>query len=483
MNTETPETVTPPGRVIAIVGRPNVGKSATFNRLARTRMAIVHAESGVTRDRLMREITWEDQRFELIDTGGVCNVDNAAGDNAIDQGIRDQVNAALGDAAAAILVVDITTGIHPMDVEVARILRQSNCTTVVACNKADGPEKDDDTDEYERLGFPVFPVSALHGRGFNELLEEIVPALPPAKNETIENPLKVAIVGRPNVGKSSYINRLLRNNRVIVSNVPGTTRDSIEIPFTVGQGEQARHYQLIDTAGIRRGGKIDTAVERYSAMRAEDSIERADVVILALDATQGPSAQDKKIAAMIQDHHKGCMLLVTKWDLAQEEVTQTQYGPAILKAMPFMSHCPVIFASSKSGYNIRRTIEAIDHVAGQVSLTLPTGVLNRCVKAAYEAVRPPSHKGKSLKLYYCTQVGTEPLRIRFFVNNPGLVRPQYRSYLARKLRESFGLEGAPLVLHFGSRHRPAQGKGKGKGKAPAPTLHADDTGENLIHGT
>jgi GTP-binding protein len=483
MNSENPPAETPPGRVVAIVGRPNVGKSATFNRLARKRLAIVHAESGVTRDRLMREVTWEDERFELIDTGGVCNVDNAAGDNAIEQGIRDQVNAALGDAAVAILVVDITTGIHPMDEEVARILRQSNCKTFVACNKADGPEKDDDTDEYKRLGFPVFPVSALHGRGFDRLLELVVPALPEAKNETVEHPLKVAIVGRPNVGKSSYINRLLRSDRVIVSDVPGTTRDSVEIPFTVGHGEQARHYQLIDTAGIRRGGKIDTQVERYSSMRAEDSIIRADVVILALDATQGPSAQDKKIAAMIQEHNKGCMILVTKWDLAEAEVTQTQYGPAIHKTMPFMAHCPVIFSSSETGYNIRRTIDGIDHVASQISLTLPTGVLNRCIKEAYDAVRPPAYKGKPLKLYYCTQVGTEPLRIRFFVNNPALVRPQYRTYLARKLRESFGLEGAPLALHFGSRHRPAQGKGKGKGKGKGfpQELHADDTGEDLIH--
>ncbi len=480
MNTEIPKTDTPPGRVVAIVGRPNVGKSATFNRLSRSRLAIVHAESGVTRDRLMREVTWNDDRFELIDTGGVSNVDNAHGANIIEQGIRDQVNIALGDAAVAIFVVDITTGIHPMDEEVARILRQSNCKTFVACNKADGPEKDEDTDDFERLGFPVFPVSAMHGRGFDPLLAEVVPALPPAENVTVKYPLRVAVVGRPNVGKSSYINRLLRDERVIVSDVPGTTRDSVEIPFMVGHGKQARHYQLIDTAGIRRGGKIDTQVERYSAMRAEKSIERADVVVLALDATQGPSAQDKKIAAMIQEHNKGCMILVTKWDLAQEEVTETQYGPAILKAMPFMSHCPVIFASSQSGYNIRRTIDAIDHVASQVSLTLPTGVLNRCVKAAYDAVRPPSYKGKPIKLYYCTQVGTEPLRIRFFVNNPGLMKPQYRSYLARKLRESFGLEGAPLVLHFGSRHRPPQGRGKGKGRGTSER-HEDDTGEDLIH--
>jgi GTP-binding protein len=440
-------------RVVAIVGRPNVGKSAIFNRLARKRVAIVHGESGVTRDRLMREITWEDDKFDLIDTGGVCTVRSSDSRDVIETGVRAQVEAALGDAAVAIIVCDLETGIHPMDEEVAGILRASGVTTFVAANKADVAGKDNQADEFQRLGYPVFPVSALHNRGFADLMDDVIEALPEVENDTIAHPLRVVVVGRPNVGKSSYINRLLRSDRVIVSAIPGTTRDSIDVPFMVGHGKQARHYVMVDTAGMRRGGKIDTAVERFSLMRARDSVEDADVVILALDATRGPSTQDKKIAAYIQDQQKACLMLVTKWDLAEDEVTQRQYGPAIFKTMPFMGHCPVVFASAETGFNIRRTVDAIDHVAAQSRIQLPTGVLNRTIQEAYEAVRPPSSNGKALKIYYATQVGVAPIRIRYFVNDPRIIKPQYRTYLIRKLRERFGLEGAPIAIHFTGRKR------------------------------
>jgi GTP-binding protein len=438
-------------RVVAIVGRPNVGKSASFNRLAGRRIAIVHAQSGVTRDRLMREVTWGEERFELVDTGGVCNVDGAANDDVIEAGIRQQVDAALGDAAVAIFVVDIQAGLHPMDLEVASILRASGCKAVVAANKADGEAFDVGAAEFERLGFPVFPVSALQSRGFDELMEPVIEALPEASNPTIENPLRVAIVGRPNVGKSSYVNRLLRNDRVIVSNIPGTTRDSVDIPFAVGSGAQARHYVLVDTAGMRRSGKIDSSVERFSWMRAEKSIKSANVVILVMDAEQGPTAHDKKIASLVQEYNRGCIVLVNKWDLAEGEVTQRKYGPALVKTVPFLGHCPVLFASAKSGYNIRRTVEAIDYVAGQVTLEIPTGLMNRTLQDAYAKVNPPAVKGKRLKIYYATQVGTDPLRVRLFVNDPKIIKPAYRSYLIKSLRRKFGLEGAPVMLQFRAR--------------------------------
>ena len=438
-------------RIVAIVGRPNVGKSALFNRLAGRRLAIVHSQSGVTRDRLMHEVTWGTERFELVDTGGVCTMDGRELPDVIEAGIRKQVDAALTDAAAAILVVDVETGIVPLDEEVAGLLRASGCTTVVAVNKADSPARDPAAMEFERFGFPVFAVSALHDRGIDPLLAAFVPSLPEQTNPTETQPLKVAVIGRPNVGKSSYINRLLRADRVIVSEVPGTTRDSIDVPFTVGKGPQARHYLLIDTAGMRHMRKIDSSVERFGHFRAERSIRRADIVVLVLDATSGPTAQDKKIAAMVQENKKGCIVLVNKWDL--EETTQRQYGPELQKAMPFMGYCPVVFASAKTGYNIRRSVEGIDHVAAQISAGIPTGILNRTIIDAYERVHPPAVKGRNLKILYATQVGCEPIRIRLFVNDPRRVSQAYRAYLIRILREKFGLEGAPVLLQFTGRKR------------------------------
>jgi GTP-binding protein len=442
-------------RIVAIVGRPNVGKSAIFNRLAGRRIAIVHEESGVTRDRLMREVTWDDKRFELIDTGGVAKISSKQSLDMINNGIRDQVDAALDDAEVAILVVDVTSGVVPMDEEVAGILRDNGMKVVVAVNKCDNQGRDESGSEFEKLGLPLFMVSALHDRGFNDIMSQVLEMLPEEENPTEKEPLKVAIAGRPNVGKSSFVNRLLRNERVIVSDVPGTTRDSIDVPFTVGSGAQARHYRLIDTAGIRRAGKIDTSVERFSRFRAEKTIRNADVVVLVLDAEKGPTAQDKKIAALIQEEKKGCVVLVNKWDLQEE--TQTQYGPQVFRTMPFVAYCPIVFVSSKTGYNIRRSIDAIDHVAAQIRTELPTGVLNRAIREAYERVNPPAIKGSRLKIYYSTQTGVAPIRIRLFVNNPKVVRDAYRSYLTKIIRKKFGLEGAPIILNFTARKRDRKG--------------------------
>ncbi len=438
-------------RVVAIVGRPNVGKSAIFNRMAGKRIAIVHSESGVTRDRLMREVIWGDEHFELIDTGGICGLESDSRRDVIEMGIHSQADAALEDAAVAVMVVDVQAGIMPMDESVASILRESGVPAVIAVNKADLPEHDSGIFEFSRLGLPLFAVSALHNRGFDDLMVPVIEALPETANITIEKPLRVAVVGRPNVGKSSYINRLLRSDRVIVSDIPGTTRDSIDVPFMVGSGDQARHYLLIDTAGMRRVGKIDSSVERFSHFRSEKSIRDADVVVHVLDATVGPTAQDKHIASVVQDAAKGCLLLVNKWDLT--ETTQRQYGPKVASVMPFVAYCPIVFASAESGYNIRRTVEAIDYVASQVQTVLPTGVLNRTLKDAFERVQPPSFKGRSLKIYYAAQVGTMPVRVRVFVNEPRCVQMNYRQYLIKQLRARFGLEGAPLQLQFRSRHQ------------------------------
>lgn len=465
-----------PQRVVAIVGRPNVGKSAIFNRIANRRVAIVHAESGVTRDRLIREVSWQDQRFDLIDTGGLGNVD-ATGTSAIEAGVRTQVEAALDDATVALLVVDIETGLHPLDAGVATLLRKRNCRTFFVANKADNEGREAGADDFASLNFPIFAVSALHDRGFGPLLDAVLAALPPGENRSTTKPLRVAVVGRPNVGKSSYINRLLRSDRVIVSAVPGTTRDSIEIPFAIGHGPQARHYLLIDTAGMRHLRRIDTAVERFSLLRAERSIAEADVVVLLMDAQAGPTLQDKHIASRILEHRKGCLLVMNKWDLCQAEgLTETQAEPALRATLPFLRYCPVVFLSARTGYNVRRSIEGIDLVATQTQTRLPTGLLNRALEDAVEKVKAPATGGKRLTLYYAVQTGVAPITIRIFVNHPDLATRPYREYLIRRLRERFGLEGAPLIVDLLARVRPERAPrapgAPGEKSAPRPARAA-----------
>lgn len=448
-------------RIVAIVGRPNVGKSAVFNRIVGRRVAIVHDEPGVTRDRVSAEAEWNGQRFELIDTGGLGLLDGKSAGDVIAQGIREQADIAIQDAAVIVFAVDITAGATPLDRDVAKLLHQSGRPVVVAANKADREELDAQGADFEALGFPVFPVAALHNRGFDALLKAVLRALPAEESATAAHPLRVAIVGKPNAGKSSFINRVLRSDRVIVSDVPGTTRDSIEVPFTIGSGPQARHYRLIDTAGLRKIRRADHAIERWSVMRAQKSIEDADVVVLMMDAEKGPSEQDKKIAGLITDARKGCVLLVNKWDIAegQKKVTQRQYEKALRQAMYFLDYAPLVFASAHSGLNIRRAIEVIDYVAAQISSEVPTSTVNRVLHDAVKRVQPPMVSGRRMKLYYATQVGTRPLRLRLFVNDPELCAPAYRAFLLARLREAVGLEGAPVVLEFKSSHeRGADGR-------------------------
>lgn len=443
-------------RIVAIVGRPNVGKSALFNRIVGRRISIVHEEIGVTRDRVSAEALYQEERFELIDTGGLGHFDNEKSPDQIIAGTEEQAHIAIQDATCIIFVVDITAGILPLDQEVAHILRRSGREVILVANKADNADRDEQIDEFTRLGFPLFAVSAIQNRGLDPLLSSVIERLPKIENPTQKEPLRVAIVGRPNAGKSSYINRLLQSDRVIVSPTPGTTRDSIEIPFTIGSGESARAYQLIDTAGIQKETRSRGAVDWFSNLRAEKSIERADVVALMLDAQTGPTSRDKKIAAKIIEAEKGCLLLLNKWDLADEaeqEVTQTRYLPALREALPFLNFAPVMFVSAKSGYNIKRSIEAIDYVAAQTRTEVTTGVLNRIIQQAVERVSPPMVKGKRLKIYYATQSGTNPIYFRVFVNNPDLTRSNWVAYLKNQLRDAFGLEGAPIFIKFVPRSR------------------------------
>jgi len=444
-----------PKRTIAIVGRPNIGKSALFNRIVGRRVSIVHEECGVTRDRVVCEAEWNNQYFDVIDTGGLGTMDSGSAHDVIVDSTNKQVAVAIEDSAAILFVVDITAGIIPMDEEVARLLHRANRPVFLVANKADTSSRDDQSSEFLKLGFPVFTVSALHNRGIDTVLSAATAVLPAAVPREKRTPLRVAIVGRPNSGKSSYINRLLNHERVIVSDIPGTTRDSIEIPFVIGSGPHARHYILIDTAGVNRRNRRSGAVEHYSNLRAEESIDNADIVVLLMDATEGPKLQDKKLAAKIIEANKGCILVVNKWDLAEEQgITQTQYEPALRKEVPFLDFAPLLFLSAKSGYNIRRSVDLIDYISDQIQLQLSTGVLNRILQDAIQRNPPPCVNGRPLKVYYATQAGIKPVRIKLFVNNTLRATSSYKRYLDHKIRDAFGLEGAPVELKFVPRPRP-----------------------------
>ena len=451
------DTTTTTQRTVAIVGRPNVGKSALFNAIARQRVAIVHDQSGVTRDRLVREVTWPGAApFSLIDTGGITAYDKAVQEDAIEAGIRDQVDLALSDAAALILVVDAQHGIHPADREVARLAHRTGLPCFLAANKCDLPEHEHNAHEFAPLGFPVIPISAVHRRGVSALMDELLPKLPPpADNDTLDKPLRVAIVGRPNAGKSSFINKLFGSDRVIVSNIAGTTRDSIEVPFSIGEGDQARHYTLIDTAGMRHVHKIDNSVERFSLFRAEESIKACDVAVIVMDAQIGPTTQDKYISSLIAKDYKACILILNKWDLMEAQgIPQDKATQAFRTVIPYLNHCPLLFTSTKTGLNIRQAIDLIDTVAAQTRSQLPTGLLNRTILRAFDTAVLPSRNGKRLKIYYATQAGTAPVRIRLFVNDPKLATPSFTAHLTARLREQFGLQGAPVVLQYRPRPRP-----------------------------
>ena len=307
---------------VSIVGRPNVGKSALFNRIARARIAIVFDQPGVTRDRVAREVTVLDKRFMLVDTGGIAFDKTPGSQDPLAEETRAQAALAVGDSDLCVVVVDVRSGITPLDEEVLKRVRESGCPTVIAANKCDRAEDDEKADDFARFGMEVFPVSAEHGRGMQALVERIAAALPPQEESTATKPLRVAVVGRPNAGKSSYINRLLNAERVIVSDIPGTTRDAVDVPFTIGEGPTARHYTLVDTAGMKSHTQMSkTSVDNFSLFRSEKAIEEADVVLLMMESEIGPTRQDMRIAGKIIDAQKACVILMNKWDLGRRAVT------------------------------------------------------------------------------------------------------------------------------------------------------------------
>ena len=419
-------------------------------------MAIVFDQPGVTRDRVTREVEVLGRKVMLVDTGGIA-FDSRVTKDPLDDETRSQAALAVEDSAVCVIVVDARAGLTPLDQEVIERVRKSGVPCFIAANKCDTPDDDARAVEFERFGLPVYPTSAEHGRGVEALVQTVVAKLPPAvADETAAKPLRVAVVGRPNAGKSSYINRLLNAPRVIVSEIAGTTRDAVEVPFTIGSGPEARHYMLVDTAGMKPHTKMSkTSVDNFSLFRSEQAIAEADVVVLLLDPVMGPTLQDKRIAGKILDANRACVLMLNKWDLANEAglTDEKAAADAVRRMMPFLSFAPIVFCSNKSGYNIRRTVEAIDRAAASASERLPTGMLNRVIETATKKTLAPMIKGRRLKVYYGLQVATNPQTVRLFVNDPKLVTPAYLAFIEKNVRARFGLEGAPLRIFLKARSR------------------------------
>lgn len=462
--------------LIAIVGRPNVGKSALFNRIVGKRIAIVHDEPGVTRDRVSAEAEWRGHAFTLVDTGGIGLSRREKADSVITAAALEQVQLAIDAAAVIILVVNVRDGIVPLDREVAQRLQRSGKQVLVAVNKADNATDEAGATEFAELGFPrIFPVSAIHHRGIEPLMDAALALLPPepaAPEAEIasEAILKLAIVGRPNVGKSSLINSLTRSQRVIVSPVPGTTRDAVDVPFEVETDGVRQKYILIDTAGVRQERRIDDSVEFFSVKRTEDSIARCDIAVFVMDAEAGLTSQDKKVAGKIIEERKACILVVNKWDLlaadvdeARKELRQekdrprregqakpltnlSEFAAWVQENLYFLDYAPVIFTSATTGFHLDRLLESIRYVAAQLQQKVPTSILNRTLRDAIERRQPVSSAGHRLKFFYATQVRQAPPTFLLFVNRKDLFSDQYKKYLSGEMRRAFGYEGCPLIL-------------------------------------
>lgn len=439
--------------VICIVGRPNVGKSSIFNRIIGHRTAIVHKEAGTTRDRISAVATYKNKKFVLVDTAGITTVNLKKTHGEFEKEIQTQIRIALEQASAIIFVVDVQSGMHPLDEEVAMLLRKTSCPVFLAANKADNPQLAKQIIEFERFGFPIYPVSALHNFGFMPLLDALVSQLPDEDvSEQVNNILKIAIVGRPNVGKSSYINKILNENRVIVTDVPGTTRDSIDIPFTIKHGKNLQNYLLIDTAGLKKTTKIKNQVEWYARIRTEKNIAKSDIVMFIIDATTGPTEQDKRIGSMILEYEKGCVILANKIDIT--ELKEQTIIEGIRHILPFLNFCPIICISCKTGRNIKKSLQLVNKVSVELQRQIPTSALNHTLHNAYIKVQPPRVKGKVLKIFYATQTKKAPLQIRLFVNNPQLATKNYIEYLKHSVRNEFGLDGVPILFELKSRTHP-----------------------------
>jgi GTP-binding protein len=428
--------------LIAIVGRPNVGKSALFNRIAGKRLSIVEDTPGVTRDRLYASGDWCGREFSIVDTGGI----EPSTDDEILLFMREQALLAIDTADVILFVTDITTGVTAADQEIAAMLLRSKKPVVLAVNKMDsvGPTNPDIYEFYSLgLGDPI-ALSAAHGHGTGDVLDACVQHFPDGADEREEEDvIRVAVIGKPNVGKSSLINRILGENRVIVSEEAGTTRDAVDTLF---ENETGR-YVFIDTAGIRRRSRIDNRIERFSVLRSEMAIERADVCLIMIDARKGVTEQDSKIAGLAHEAGKASVIVVNKWDLVEKDSsTMDRMRREIMKELSYMTYAPTIFISARSGQRVERLFELIRYVDNQSAMRITTGMLNSVLLDAVSRVQPPTDKGKRLKIYYMTQTGVRPPTFVCFCNDASLFHFSYQRYLENQIRNVFGLEGTPIRL-------------------------------------
>jgi GTP-binding protein len=438
--------------IVALVGRPNVGKSTLFNRLIGEHRAVVHEQPGTTRDRLYGTAEWRDREFTIIDTGGI-GLDTGEGLLA---DVRLQAEEAMRQADIIVWVVDASTGLTAADYEVADKLRPSKKPVILTANKAENQRRQlDAMAEFSALGFGDEPVliSALHGEGTGDLLDAIVDWFPKAPAEEAEPPaVSIAIVGRPNVGKSSLVNALVGSRRTIVRDEAGTTRDAIDTPI-VRDGQQ---ILLIDTAGIRRRGRIQPGVEKFSALRAVRAIERADVAVLLIDATEGVLAQDTHVAGYVDEAAKGLIVAVNKWDLVEKHPkAQQEYTVALRRELKFADWAPVIYLSAKTGQRVDRVISQALAIQAERTKRVPTPQLNDVIRKAVE-LHPLTERGRALKVYYSAQTGTSPPRFTLFTNDPKLVHFSYVRYLDNTLRSHFGFDGTPIRIEFRGRNERRQ---------------------------
>jgi len=434
--------------VVAIVGRPNVGKSTLFNRIAGERIAIVEDQPGITRDRIYSKGEWSGRSFHLIDTGGL----EFGGDDEMVEYVRQQAELAIEEADVILFVVDGRTGVTATDEEVARHLRRSRKPVVLAVNKLDHQNHHEHAYEFYQLGIgePI-PVSSLHGTGTGDLLDEVVQKLPDSTVEAYDpDTIRVSIIGRPNVGKSSLVNRILGEERVIVSPVAGTTRDAVDTPFT----HEGQDYVIVDTAGMRKRGKVYESTEKYSVLRALKAIERSDVVLVVLDASQGVTEQDKRVAGVAHEGGRGAIFVVNKWDAVEKDhQTMQRFVREIRDAFSFMDYAPILFISAKTGQRVSRVVPVVKEVADQHSTRISTSVLNQVLQDAALSTPPPTVKGRRPKIQYGTQVSVKPPVFVLFVSDPDAIHFSYRRYLDNQLREAFGFVGTPIRILFRKKRR------------------------------
>ena len=426
--------------IIAIVGRPNVGKSMLFNKIIGRRLSIVEDTPGVTRDRIYGESDWRGRKFTLIDTGGI----EPRTDNQILAFMRSQAQIAIDNATVIVFLCDIKTGMTASDQEVASMLQRCGKPVVLAVNKVDQGQSPDIYEFYNLgLGDPI-AVSAVHGHGTGDLLDACVEYFPPEEQEEEEDDtIKVAVIGKPNAGKSSLVNKILGEERVIVSNVAGTTRDAIDTRFTNEKGS----FVFIDTAGMRKRSKVEEDIEKYSVLRATMAIDRADVCLILIDATEGVTEQDTKVAGMAHEAGKASIIVGNKWELVdKDDKTMARMTEDLRRDLAYMTYAPILFISAKTGQRVEKLFDLIDYVSNQAAFRVTTGMLNTVLADAQTRVQPPTDKGRRLKIYYMTQVGVKPPHFVVFCNDRRLFHFSYQRYLENCIRSTFGLEGTPIIL-------------------------------------